>query len=108
MEQITKGELKQDNPSIPADYERGEEVIFSSADVALYLFDLLELPGPGKVTVELFLDKVGKISAVHILESENTENSQYLLKSLKDIALPFEKKSQIPPNLKICFSNLQA
>lgn len=72
-----------------------------------YLFELLELPGPGKVTVELLLTKDGQIENIEILDSENEDNSRYLKDKLMNIVLPFEKKNQIPASLKVCFSNLK-
>lgn len=78
------------------------------SDVIEYLFEILELPGPGKVTVEMFLTKDGKIDKINILQSENPENSQYLILKLKDIVLPFHKKGLVPSSMKVCFSNLKA
>lgn len=78
------------------------------SDVIQYLFEILELPGPGQVTVEMFLTREGKVDKINILQSENPENSQYLMTSLKDIVLPFHKKGLVPSSMKVCFSNLKA
>jgi outer membrane biosynthesis protein TonB len=108
LEQITKGDLKHELPQPVHPIEEIENDHFSGADVAVYLFQILELPGPGKVTVEMTLDRQGKIEGVQIIDSENIENSQYLMNELKGIVLPFDNRGVIPRSLKVCFSNLKA
>jgi outer membrane biosynthesis protein TonB len=109
LEKITKGESqtleKTAISSLIQDFdEEPNQITF----VVSYLFELLELPGPGKVMVDLSIDENGMIENIKILESENNENSNYLIQALKNLVLPFEKKGSIPSNLKVCFSNLQA
>lgn len=91
LEQITKVEQKQYNSQSAGQDMVSDEYVSSPSEVASYLFQMLELPGPGKVVVNLHLDKLGKIELIEILESENVENSLYLLQSLKDLVLPFKK-----------------
>ena len=108
LEQITKGDTKQTSSTDLTYFETEEQSSFSKDDVIAYLFEMLELPGPGKVDVELKLDRVGKIDEVIIIDSENPENSIYLIKQLKDVILPFERNNYIPQKLRVCFSNLKA
>ena len=107
LEQITKVEQKQYHSQSQNLEFASDEHVTSTSDVVSYLFQMLELPGPGKVIVNLHLDKFGKIETIEILDSENGENSLYLLQSLKDLVLPFQKGQMIPDHLKICFSNLK-
>ena len=109
LEKITKGESQTlEKTAISTLIQDFDEETNQISFVVEYLFELLELPGPGKVMVDLSLDKNGMIENIKILESENNENSNYLIQALKNLVLPFEKKGSIPSNLKVCFSNLQA
>jgi outer membrane biosynthesis protein TonB len=109
LEKITNNEPIA-KTSIPSEQTANQDFEDSGeiSGVIEYLFEILELPGPGQVTVEMFLNKEGKVDKIDILQSENPENSQYLMLKLKDIVLPFHKKGLVPSSMKVCFSNLKA
>lgn len=115
LEKIDKLEKKTNDDYIAATSTSSQPIAAQNvedakeiSDVIQYLFEILELPGPGQVTVEMFLNQDGKVDNIAILESENPENSQYLILKLKDIVLPFHKKGLVPSSMKVCFSNLKA
>lgn len=115
LEKIDKLEKKTNDNDIAVTSPSSQPIVSQTvedpgeiSDVMEYLFEILELPGPGQVTVEMFLSQDGKVDKITILESESPENSEYLILKLKNIVLPFHKKGLVPSSMKVCFSNLKA
>jgi hypothetical protein len=105
LDQITKEEIKHTPTGVSGETIVASDHFFAS-HICGYLFEILQLPGPGKVTLEIFLDGTGVIDKVAIIDSENLDNSEYLIRTLTGLRLPFEQKESIPPSLKVCFSHL--